>query len=398
MQRIHYLRPWAIALSLLAFASCQQDELAPPPGPDRSVELQNRDRGQGGATLSESETRQAYAYLDETWANIQAWRKGRTGTSNEIEPARAAYAFEGIVNVNAGDLTQRFYERTTLYDSVSVPDASRATWSGTQAAAVYGDVVRRVNRSVSAGPGSKNRLVFVDLEPAKDDPFKWYVSTVVEAAEGTPLSTYAQPVSFDIVWGPEAAIVPPVSQQPTPCVTQLTAVDIIQSEVTSELAVNYMPLAIGLGIVATNPGGPFGGPFGPPQGLPVFYDTSTYAFPTGSGNFEVRGEFMTHSDFGREEICFEDIKVTNYADDGEQLATDLQSVVPPAVIFIGPFAILRPRRPFSANYVPGTKTVQIDEVPGGPVFGTERFHDVGSRYGARPFFIFPAPEIKVLAE
>lgn len=367
------------ALSLVGFVGCQQESLSPPTQElTEKSQLANRTEGSkqdNEEALTEEEQTQALASINSIWSSIQDWREG-VSLADQLSTSDAIYAFEAIININAGDMRQQHVDRTFFTDVLTAPSPSSGPadalagfsyWNGAACAGIYDDIVAAVNSHLSNNEGgqSSNRLVAVDVELDPADDTKIWVHTIVEDELSPELQpNFAAQNPNDAIWGDEN-VVPSEAQVPIPCVFG-RADRLIENLINRNLNVSTPPLNLVFGAVRFNNSDAFGFD-NMPQGIPLVVDLETFQYPTGSTDFSFEGEFKAHSDKGREEVCFESNKVFSYVGSGVELARDIvRPLVPRGLVPINSFKRLpRSKTPLLSHILSQAGSVAVTTGTGG---------------------------------
>ena len=336
-----------------------------PPPPDLEV---------AALTLEDSiSSADVYAYLDARWADLEAWHKDApTAASASITVEEAVYAYEGLINAYGTD-PQADAPNEFQATAIAVPqpngDWETGTWTGTEALALYNDIVTAVNAHIAAGPGTNTVLHALDVvvDDLAATPTVWVQTLTQEVgatAPGDPVPIYP--------WADEQDIVLPPYRRTFSCASPLFANDIIESELARQLEISTSvpsgrALAVSLGASRLEPT--------PTRRYrPNLY---TKDYPTGSTDPLVRGRYLNHADHGDEILCFGGDLTNDYINDGMTLAsTVMQPLVPEAFIRGPQGKASYLREPFAAVYVGKTGAP-----PSGQSTTIERAHDAVIYFG-----------------
>ena len=323
-------------------------------------------------------------YLDSIWNKIEYWRENPSAAASQSIPVQEAiYAFEALINVHAGSSEVNQSREIHFKELTSVPNPSggwsTGTWNGAQAATVYNALVSAINTHLADAGGTGYELAVVDV--AIDDSSLAPVLTVrtltqsTTAATSAPLSVYR--------WGDES-VVPVMNRLSFTCLTSQSVPPLLSIDVSTEYKARQprrkgRPVAVVVGLVdlnvnATSP-------------APYIFQRQTYNYPTGSGDYSLRGQYKTHSDRGREELCFA-YQYSSYVTDGADLfELTLNTLVPHAQVKIRSRFVDYPREPFESMYV---STGQgVGNPPPNTTSGYERAHKVVTFYGGFVAFLDP---------
>ncbi len=395
---------------MTTWTACQTEDITPPNGVKTAAyTINSTGGGDDNQTLSDEDQAEAIDYLLDAWGEIQNPQGG--SVANPVAPRTAedaVYVFEGLLNVFAGDLEQRNAKRSMLADSISVTAPTggwtNGTWTAVQTATLFDQVTDLVSTHLATGPGQSNRLVGVDVEldDLTSSGGELWVTTMVESEDKATQELLNVDDDILIPWGPES-VIPAGAQRNITCEASFTSDAFIQQALAERLARPNGSRAINLvfGVVRFNPGDAFG-INGAPRNIPLEVDLSTFDYPAPGAvaPYTNKGKFKTHSDQGREELCFTPAKISNYVLSNEDLARNVVQplILPGRVRISRTRSILAPKVPVNCSILPQAGSAGVRPGPNGqPIVVASRNHAGAYIYGNVPFIIqapdpdFPTP-------
>ena len=390
---LHFTAPRLfVVAALLGTIACQPESLTPPPNAESaSAALSN---GAGGDLAYDADgpgnederadAKALVAYLDSVWTLIETWRVNPSAAAAATIPAAEAIeAFESLINAHAGtsetNTARQLHDATIMGAPIPTGGWSTGTWTGTQAVATYNAIVTSVNGHIATG-GTGRQLAVVDLAVGGTS-----ASPALVLHTLTQSATAHVPLDLDLYrWGHESEV-PPTRRLVFQCTSNVVATDILTDDLSSHLKFlqprrRGTPVAVVMGVVSITEDASI-----PPA--PFIFRRSTYSYPTGAtAPYVNRGQYKTHTDLGREELCFAGNKHVSYVDDGAELFQfTLANLVPIANVKVNGRLLQYQREPFDVSV--NTHGKIAANPPAGTTSGWERAHRVIALYGGFvPYF------------